>query len=460
MAGRILIIESVATRRDLLRSALRATFLKIDDWHSGVGFWSHVQTAPPDVIICAQHLVADVLKSLRSAGPRAADIGLIAVTKDTDQQQINTMLHLGAHDVVAQIDFGRLLLPRVRRLLRDRAGLLQLRNRCGQGTPFALQEGATPFSRPTKVAILSLSRPQAQAWAGRVASAFDGAVQPVDPQELFTSGQKQALIVPGSRAGLKVLPDILAHPETRDCAVLVISPPGREDLAQLALELGAGDVLTGGFDPEEAVLRLRHLLRLKNTKDALQAALSASVQAALSDQLTGLHNRRFALPALQHMAAKANETCSQFAVMLIDIDHFKAVNDRFGHQAGDTVLKAMAQRLRATFRQIDLVARIGGEEFLVAMPNTNPRTARLAAERLRQAITETAFVVDDGGQQIHVSISIGVTFGGPAASLQDRPFAIPKASDQVEQLLARADRALYRSKGNGRNRVTLSQSAA
>ena len=134
--------------------------------------------------------------------------------------------------------------------------------------------------------------------------------------------------------------------------------------------------------------------------------------------------------------------------MMADIDRFKGINDRYGHVAGDEVIAEVARRLRDNLRDVDLVARIGGEEFLIAMPDTDRRLAVLAADRLRQTVA-VAPVMRSGGEEIRVTVSIGIAMSGGAPP-----------EEPLEALLERADGALYTAKADGRNQVTLAQSAA
>nr|WP_246391213.1 GGDEF domain-containing protein [Limimaricola variabilis] len=178
------------------------------------------------------------------------------------------------------------------------------------------------------------------------------------------------------------------------------------------------------------------------------------LEASLTDALTGLWNRRYALPHLARLITEARKRNRPLAVMLLDIDLFKAVNDRHGHAAGDAVLAQVAARLRDGLRPADLIARIGGEEFLVAMPDATLDQARRAAERLRRRIRERPFDIGGSGQaslQV-VTVSVGVALGpGPAGAAPDMA---------AEALMRRADTALYAAKRTGRNRVKVSLSAA
>jgi two-component system cell cycle response regulator len=166
---------------------------------------------------------------------------------------------------------------------------------------------------------------------------------------------------------------------------------------------------------------------------------------AVTDSLTGLHNRRYAMFQLDRMIA---QTGRGVAVMLLDIDHFKRINDSFGHSVGDRVLSLVARRMRAQLRASDLIARIGGEEFLVALPDSDGATALDCAERLRAAIGETEFILRGDTPPLSVTISIGLALSRPGSG------------DSAQSLIDHADTALYGAKSHGRDKVALAPRSA
>jgi len=216
----------------------------------------------------------------------------------------------------------------------------------------------------------------------------------------------------------------------------------------MALDLGANDILTEGFLPAELAIRLRTQLRRKADGDRLRASVEDGLRLAVTDPLTGLYNRRYAVTHLGRIAENAAATGRPFAVMVADLDRFKSINDTWGHPAGDAVLVEIAHRLRDNLRAVDMVARIGGEEFLIAMPDTDDAAAELAADRLRRIAQSTPVTLRDGRTRVAATISIGV-----AVSAED-------GTEPNADLIDRADRALLAAKAEGRNQVTLSRPAA
>ena len=161
---------------------------------------------------------------------------------------------------------------------------------------------------------------------------------------------------------------------------------------------------------------------------------------AITDALTGLHNRRYMETHLATLVDQAAARGKPIAVLVVDIDFFKAVNDSHGHDAGDDVLREFALRIRKAIRNIDLACRYGGEEFVIVMPETDMAVATMVAERLRRRIASEPFAIQDGTRKLDVTISIGIAaLDGPA--------------DNAAAILKRADMALYRAKRDGRNRV-------
>jgi len=248
--------------------------------------------------------------------------------------------------------------------------------------------------------------------------------------------------------GLRLLSELRSRPVTRHAAVLMVLSEGARGQAAMALDLGANDLLVAGFDPDELALRLTRQIRRKREADRLRETVRDGLRAAVIDPLTGLYNRRYAQPHLARIATRAVETGRHFALMVLDLDRFKDVNDTHGHATGDAVLREVARRVKRNLRSVDLVARIGGEEFLVAMPDTTLPEARRAAERLCRVICETPVQMPEAAGGLTVSVSIGVAMGGGAATTD------------VDLLLSQADKALYGAKSDGRNQVTISRSAA
>jgi len=206
-----------------------------------------------------------------------------------------------------------------------------------------------------------------------------------------------------------------------------------------ALDLGINDFISRPVERNELAARVRTQIRRHRYATELRESVNNTMAMAVTDELTGLYNRRYFDRHLAVMLGKAQAQDRDLAVMLLDVDHFKAVNDTHGHDVGDAVLKELAQRLRRNIRGVDLACRFGGEEFVVLMPDTDHRQAESVAERVRTAMAERPFEI---GSMLTLALTISV---GVSLNEQDH--------DTPETLLKRADIALYRAKREGRNRV-------
>jgi two-component system, cell cycle response regulator len=238
------------------------------------------------------------------------------------------------------------------------------------------------------------------------------------------------------------LADVKGDPDLFRIAVVMVGKPPDLDAAVDALEHGAHDLLREDATPGELVARVRAAHRAQEMQQQLLTRERDLEAMAYYDELTGVANRRFAIRQLHALLSRARRHDQDLSVMLFDADRFKALNDRHGHGAGDEVLRGLAQRLRARVREEDVVARFGGEEFLVILPDTAADGAATAAEDLRAAVAAEPFAV--GRIALALTVSAGwATWGG----------------EDLERLIARADRGLYAAKEAGRDCVKPGDSA-
>ena len=236
--------------------------------------------------------------------------------------------------------------------------------------------------------------------------------------------------------GMEVLDRLRAHDELAAVPVIMLTTSSDPELTLEALRRGAHDCLRRPVDPAELDARVLAALRVKRLHDALLDANRRLARQALTDDLTGLANRRHGGRQLEREIALCVRHGRLLALVRVDVDHFKAINDSYGHQAGDEVLVEVARRLAGAVRGGDELARWGGDEFVAILPDTDKAGALRAAERLRAAVSETPIAA--AGHELTVTVSVGWAHW---------------AGDTPDDLLARADRALYRAKDAGRNTV-------
>jgi two-component system cell cycle response regulator len=240
--------------------------------------------------------------------------------------------------------------------------------------------------------------------------------------------------------GLRLVGQVRSLERTRHVPILLVTDPGEDARLLRGLDLGANDYVLRTADKNEMIARVRSQVRRKRYAEKLRDNVQYSMEMALTDPLTGLFNRRYMETHVGTLVERSAARGKSLSLLILDIDYFKSINDNYGHDAGDDVLREFAERLRASIRGIDLACRYGGEEFVVVMPDTDLGVATLVAERIRRRIAGEPFPIEKGARAIEVTISVGIAARvGP--------------QDNASQMLKRADEALYRAKRDGRNRV-------
>jgi diguanylate cyclase (GGDEF)-like protein len=245
-------------------------------------------------------------------------------------------------------------------------------------------------------------------------------------------------MMPG-RDGIEVCRAIRRQEDQRYTYIILLTGKNSKADVLEGLEAGADDYLTKPFDPNELRVRIRTGARIVNLQEELISALRLSEFRATHDSLTGLLNRGALLESINKELARASRELRPLGIFIADVDHFKGINDQWGHQTGDVVLRELAELIRSSLRQYDVVGRYGGEEFVGALPGCDITEAAALAERLRIRITETPIATEGG--PLFCTMSFGVT----ALDCWDEV--------DLDGLLRDADAALYRAKKAGRNRV-------
>ena len=487
MGGRILIVDDVATNRIVYRARLAAAFYEPVLASDGASCLAMVNDLRPDLILLDLNLPdipgQEVLRRLR-AGVRTRDIPVIVLTASGASDVRLAAFSAGADDVIVKPARDAVLLARVRNLLRGQSGVdFSVEGQLEGGLEAGLvgsgfaeaaagfeavsEERATvavvagqieearrlqqDLSGVLRDRLVALSRPQALTEAAQAVAGGAGVPDVFIVQDDGTD----------STGTLRLLSELKSHQATRHSAVCVLGRTADGEDAAIAFDLGADDVVGADVSAAELAMRTRSLLRRKRQGDRQRARIEDSLRLAMIDPLTGLYNRRFAVPQLAAIAARAAKTGASFAVMVIDLDRFKLVNDQHGHAAGDQVLVEVSRRLTAGLRASDLLARIGGEEFLAVLPDAGMAEARRVATRLCEAIEERPVRLTSGlGLSVTVSIG-GAVSGGVAVAggaRQSGAAGVPPVT--VDQVVEAADLALLDSKGSGRNQVTFRLSAA
>ncbi len=443
MAGKILIADDVATNRIVMKVTLGEACYQVLQASCGQETLAKARQDDPDLILLDLKMPdmdgLDVCRALKT-DPATAHIPIIIVTAHKNDR--------GADDFMTRPLDELTLLARVRSLLRARSTDEELRLRESTSRDLGFAETAAEFLKPVTIGIIAAENKTAIAWKNAVAGKLDSVILVISKDKALAKmpkGQSPDVFIitcdlakPGD--GLRLLSELRSR--------IMVVPKDAFDKSASALDLGANDLMFDDFSADELRLRLKTQIRRKQQADRLRKTVRDGLRMAVIDPLTGLYNRRYALPHLARISERSKTTKRPFAVMVLDLDHFKNINDTYGHSAGDMVLAEVAERLKDNLRAVDMVARIGGEEFMVVMPDTQLAQARITAERLCRVVNQTDVMRGKSQPDIPVSLSIGVAMGG-----------LPDQAQSANQLIDAADKALYTAKLEGRNQVTFSQPA-
>lgn len=469
MPGSILVIDDVVTNRILMKVRLAESYYRVLQAETGQQALEMAMREAPDLIVLSLGLKGcDALALCAEFRQNAltSEIPVLALVPDGAALAPIEALRAGAEAVLTRPLDEALLQAHVRHLIRAHQALRDLAAREATQRALALEEHAAPFQGSARIALMARRRETAIAWKAGLARETGDQLEVVSRTEALAmppgAGAPDLFVLeldiasPG--AALRGLTELRALPATRHAAIICVVSSSAPEAAAMALDLGASDVVIAPCAPAELALRIRTQLARKRQADRLRSSLEDGLRLALTDALTGLANRRHALPNLARLTANACASGRRIAALLLDLDRFKQINDAFGHAAGDVVLAEIGERLRRGLRPHDLAARIGGEEFLIVLPDLGEAEAMVAAEQMRRAIEASPIALPGPtGQALTVTTSIGVAIGGSDV-------ALTISSDEAEmlsrELLDRADRALYGAKARGRNRVWLGLEAA
>ncbi len=452
MTARVLVVDDIPANVKLLEAKLGAEYFDVVTAGSGPEALRKVEEERPDIILLDVMMPGmdgfEVCQRIKS-NPATAHLPVIMVTALDQVSDRVQGLESGADDFLTKPVNDVALFARVRSLVRLKTMVDELRLRQATGESMGLADGNENafVDNPGRGRILVVEDREQSALRIAETLSRDHDVEVVgDVNEALirAKGGDYDLVIPSlsldRQDGLRFCATLRSLDATRQTPLLVIVDEGDMKRLVRALDIGVNDYLMRPVERSELVARVRTQLRRKRYADRLRHSLQLSLEMAITDQLTGLFNRRYMSRHLNTLISNAGSTGKPVSFLILDIDFFKKINDTYGHDVGDDVLREFANRVSHNVRGIDLACRYGGEEFVVVMPDTDMTFAYMVAERLRQSVADIPFKISVPPGQIMVTISIGVTASeGPG--------------DTAEALLRRADQALYRAKRDGRNRV-------
>lgn len=462
--GTILVLDGVSTNRIMLKVQLTAAWYHVVQGEKLKGLPALLRRTRPDLVLTAQTLPdgsAAEVKKIIASEPELIDVPVVAIAAQNDKGARLRALADGLDDVLVHPFKDTLLLARIRSLLRSRADTQDLHVKEGPQS-IGLAEPVPALITPTKparVSILAHTARTGALWQKELSRRSDHDLSWHTQSNLHgvLSGKIPDAIVielDSEPSGLNTLADLRSRSATRHTVLIGVTSDNDASRASEALDRGADAVCLGGFCVQEILLRLDNQIARKARMDQMRASLRKGLAESWIDPLTGLHNRRYAMRALDQIARQSARTGRGFAVMLADLDHFKAINDGFGHASGDQVLTQAGARMRRVLGTTGFAARIGGEEFMIGVPDVSPAKALKLAEAICVSICEKPFRLPDQPEPIPVTISIGLKMSAPGFLSQD------SEPERVEDLMKSADKALYAAKRAGRNQVRIRQNAA
>ncbi len=448
MTARILVIDDLEANRRLLQAKLGAEYYEVLTASRGEEGVQMAKRERPDVVLLDVMMPGgiDGFEACRriKAQAETRDVPVVMVTALDDRDSKVRGLQAGAEDFLSKPIDDVQLLARVKSLVGLKVVIDELRAREANGMRLGVIEDAPDALERRRIIagnVLVIDDNASQIKRVKAALELEHRVAAMVEESSLGAPDLALVSIKAKRFdGFRMIARLRSGPTTRHLPILAIVDADARASAVRALELGAHDIIARPIDEDELRARARTLIRRKRTTDALRARLDQSLELAVTDQLTGLYNRRFLFSQLAPLVQRSQCGGESVAVMILDIDHFKRCNDTFGHDVGDAVLQSFAARLASNVRPSDFACRLGGEEFVVMLPRTNGDIACHAAERLRRHICAEPFNAPGAPHPLEITASIGVACS-------------EEAEDTADTLLKRADQALYDAKHAGRNRV-------
>ena len=451
MTARVLVVDDILANVKLLEARLSAEYFEVLTAYSGREALQLLETERVDVVLLDVMMPGmdgfEVCRRIKEQA-KTMHLPVIMITALDQPSDKIQGLKAGADDFLTKPVDDIALITRVKNLTRLKALNDEMLMRVSSGADIGLLSSAiADWTKAEGGARILLVEDQERA-VQRVVAALSK-IHTVDVETdlqaaLLHLGDRPYDLLIVSLAlsgadGLRLCSQVRSLERMRHLPIVVIVEPDDEPRLLRALDMGVNDYLSRPIDRHELLARVRTQIRRKRHSDHLRNSLDASVELAVTDPLTGLFNRRYLETHIAALAEQARSTGRPLSVLVVDIDYFKSVNDTYGHPAGDTVLREFAQRLRRNTRGIDLICRMGGEEFTVVMPDTSIQRARQVGERVCSCIAAESFRINPA-TQLHVTASVGLA-------------TLEHPGESMDALLKRADQALYAAKREGRNRV-------
>lgn len=451
MSARVLVVDDILPNVKLLQAKLANEYYDVLTAMSGEEALDKAVRESPDIILLDVMMPGmdgfEVCKTIKS-NPAIAHIPVVMVTALTDSIDRVKGLESGADDFLSKPLNDIALMARVRSLVRLKMTVDEWRVRENTANQLGVSnETMSAMNEPVENAKILVVEDQDFEHKNffETLSEDHEVVDVVGTEQGVSDktyrGEYDLIIVSLNLKeddGLRMCSQLRSTESTRGVPILMVST--EEDMPRIAhgLEMGVHDYILRPVDRQELKARVRTQIRRKRFQERLRSNYEVNLSMALTDSLTGLYNRRYLEVHLQKLLQKNRSSKKDLAVLMFDIDHFKNINDTYGHAVGDEVLQIFAQRLQDNLRSFDMVARFGGEEFVAILPDITKEMTYYVAERLRISVANTEFNCPSSEEPLKITTSIGGVFVGHGEHVPD-------------EIIKRADKALYDAKGSGRN---------
>lgn len=450
MTARVLVVDDLLANVRLLEAKLSAEYFDVSTAMNGVDALEAVQRVQPDIVLLDVMMPGmdgiEVCRRIKT-NPHTLHIPVIMVTALDQPEDRVRGLEAGADDFLTKPVNDLALFCRVKSLVRLKmlTDELRARNTIDENGEVGQLVDYNETVSDCHIVVVDERDNLFERIEGSLGDSHS-LTKIDDPQHtVFTVSENPCDLVivdleMETFDGLRLCSQLRSLERTRQVPILAIVDPDDSRKMLRALEMGVNDYLARPIDRQELSARIETQLKRWRYTQKLRQHVQQTMELAVTDPLTGLFNRRYMQGQVATLVDNAENRGRAFSILTLDVDYFKKVNDNCGHDAGDAVLKELSERIKKNIRNVDLPCRVGGEEFVVMLPDTSMQVALKVAERLRRSVCAKGFVVPNQDKPLEITISLGVSdYQG--------------INDTQEKMFKRADLALYQAKEQGRNKV-------
>ena len=453
MSARVLVVDDILPNVKLLEARLNSEYYDVLTATSGQEALDKAEAESPDIILLDIMMPGmdgfEVCRRIKE-NPKTTHIPVVMVTALTDNEDRVRGLEAGADDFLSKPINDTALMARVRSLVRLKITVDEWRIRENTANQLGVaNDDVSPMKEPVenaKILVIEDQDFEVEKFKDVLATDHDEVYSVQNGIEAIKKIKEQPvdLIIVSlniqNEDGLRLCSHLRSNESTRSTPIIMISVDDDMERIARGLEMGVNDYIMRPVDRNEFLARVRTQIRRKRFQDRLRSNYEHSLSMAVTDPLTGMYNRRYMETHLTKLLERQEANKKPLGVLLLDIDHFKAVNDTYGHNVGDEVLKIFSERISDSLRSFDLVARHGGEEFVVILPDVTEEKAHYIAERLRKSISDESIPCDTPSGTLNITTSVG-------------GIIVRNGGHNVNAVLERADKCLYNAKEDGRNRT-------